>query len=114
MEITAVDAKFSKLDLSDVEGQEGLSAMATSTVFQRGEEAVFIIVRKDGKVVNDANKIKFYLNGSTDEITDTDFQMVDYVDANDDLYTLPQYTPAETGVRDIWLSSGSANTNNTP
>ena len=50
VEVTAVDAKFSKLDLSDVEGQEGLSAIATSTVFQRGEEAVFIIVRKDGKV----------------------------------------------------------------
>ena len=114
VEITAVDAKFSKLDLSDVEGQEGLNVMATSTVFQRGQEAVFIIVRKDGKVVNDANKIKFYLNGSTDEITDTDFQMVDYVDANDDLYTLPQYTPAETGVRDIWLSYGSANTKNKP
>ena len=114
VEITAVDAKFSKLDLSDVEGQEGLSVMATSTVFQRGEESVFIIVRKDGKVVNDANKIKFYLSGSTEEITDTDFQMVDYVDANDDLYTLPQYTPAQTGVRDIWLSYGSANTKNKP
>ena len=114
VEITAVDAKFSKLDLSDVEGQEGLSVKATSTVFQRGEESVFIIVRKDGKVVNDANKIKFYLSGSTEEITDTDFQMVDYVDANDDLYTLPQYTPAQTGVRDIWLSYGSANTKNKP
>ena len=114
VEITAVDAKFSKLDLSDVEGQEGLSVMATSTVFQRGQESVFIIVRKDGKVVNDANKIKFYLSGSTEEITDTDFQMVDYVDANDDLYTLPQYTPAQTGVRDIWLSYGSANTKNKP
>lgn len=115
VKITAVDAKLSKLDLSDVEGQEGLSVMTTSTVFQRGEEAVYIIVRKDGKVVNDANKIKFYLSGSDNvEITDTDFQMVDYVDANDDLYTLPQYTPAEVGVRDIWVSYGSANTINKP
>ena len=42
------------------------------------------------------------------------YYVVKIVDANDDLYTLPQYTPAQTGVRDIWLSYGSANTKNKP
>lgn len=110
--ITAVDAKLSKLDLSTVEGQEGLSVMATSTVFQRGEEEVYFIVRRDGAVVIDANKIKFWIGDQ--EITDTDFEMVDYVDANDDLYTLPKYTPAETGVRDIWVSYGNADSHDKP
>lgn len=110
--ITAVDAKLSKLDLSTIEGQEGLSVMATSTVFQRDAEEVYFIVRRDGAVVIDANKIKFWIGDQ--EITDTDFEMVDYVDANDDLYTLPKYTPTETGVRDIWISYGNTDNHNKP
>ena len=100
------------LDFSDID-ESGLSIATSHTLFQVGVDEVYLIVRKNGKVLDAKmdEEVTFYDYQTNDIIEMKTKKVTD--DNGVDMY-MYHYNPSSACIRSIWAASGTHNTKNKP
>ncbi|MBR7128826.1 MAG: Omp28-related outer membrane protein [Tidjanibacter sp.] len=110
VEVIAVEK--AKLDFADND-EQGLTITASHSLFQVGVDEVYLIVRKDGKVMDAITdeEVTFYDYSDNKEIAMTTKKVTD--DNGVEMY-MYRYNPKEACVRTIWAGYKTLNTKNKP
>ena len=100
------------LDFSDIQ-ESGLSIATSHTLFQVGVDEVYLIVRKNGKVLDAMmdDEVTFYDYQTNDIISMSTKKVTDDNGVEKYMY---RYNPKNACIRSIWAASGTHNTKNKP